>query len=69
MLVKIGDDIYTHEDVAISITLSEFDKEQIIRMAPDQVVYAAFPDGFSKKERSQYANGTRSWSQIVRKHK
>ena len=45
MKVKVGDKIYSDEDTALMVILSDSDKENIKNMPEDATKYASVPDG------------------------
>lgn len=50
MKVKVGDVVYSSNEMPIMVILTEDDKNNISNMLPEATRYAAFPDGHFKNQ-------------------
>lgn len=50
MIIKIGDKVYSANDVPIMVVLDENDKRNILSMPPDAFRYACAPDGYFEND-------------------
>jgi hypothetical protein len=50
MKIKVGDKIYDGNEEPIMVILEDYDKENILNMAPEAIKYCHFPEDMSEDD-------------------